>query len=1121
MRYGILGTTQVHREDGTAVPLAGTRLRALLAALALRPGRVRTTEALIDEVWEGEPPADATGALQALVARLRRAIGHEAVGSVDGGYRLAAVPDAVDLYRFERLVEDGGRALADGDAAKAAEALDSALALWRGPVLADLPDRSSVAPRYDALRLDAKRLRITAEVALGRAEQVLPEAVELAVAHPLNEAVQVLRLRALREAGRAADALVAYEEVRRELAETLGTDPGPELRALHAELLNPAEPVPVPAPAAAPSPPPVVPRRLGNARARLTSFVGREAELDAIAADLAAARLVTITGPGGTGKTRLSQETGDLVAGRWPDGVWFAELAPVEDPRTVAVAVVNALGLRETLLHAASATEAALAAEAKGAAAKDPLLQLTEYCSGRRMLLVLDNCEHVIGAAAELTERLFAHCPDVAVLATSREPLGVPGELIRPLDPLPQPPALRLLADRGAAARPGFTPDEDPEACAELCRRLDGLPLAIELAAARLRMMTPRQLVDRLGDRFRILTAGSRTVLPRQQTLRAVVDWSWGLLTEPERIVLRRFAVFAGGWDLAAAEAVCGDDPAGGVVVDARDVASLLASLVDKSLVVADLTEDGARYRTLETIGEYAAERLDEAAERDAVGRRHTSYFREYVRTADPELRGPRQLLWLERLEREHENLRAAIRRAVETGDEQEALCLVLACSWFWEMRNYRSEIGHWPGVVAAMSPVDPFAGPRELPPLDRGPLDGPLPMTPQLLTEARRWARTAEVFAYMGERDVWNDPQFVELGEAIIEAYPPHLPQSSLRPGLFRMLGAMLTGRFDRMPELIDASVQSCRTHGRVWELAFALQFRAKVMNDVEDRLDASMEDIREARELFSRVGDDWGMAEALSAEAEATANGGDWARTVESCREAIALARKLGAHQHVPILMVRLGDALANSGDDVEGERLIRDGVADAERFRPVGDDASYYGRVLLVAILGRRGDLDEAFELLDAMQADPPRGMPSFIFGLLAAIRGWLTGMAGDPYGGLPHLAEAVAYMDAHPLSPVIGPRLGVLLFPPAVSLFTGIAGLRGGGEDAEGPARRAAVVLGAHDSLRQTACTPWERLSLDEDAARLRGHLGEEAFAAAYREGEGLTFPEANELLREHL
>ncbi|MDX3093514.1 BTAD domain-containing putative transcriptional regulator [Streptomyces sp. ME19-03-3] len=1110
MRYGILGTTQAHHDDGTVVPLAGTRLRALLAALALRPGRVRTTEALIEAVWVDASPADATGALQALVGRLRRALGHEAVGSVDGGYRLVALPEAVDLYRFERFVEDGGRALADGDAAKAAEALDSALALWRGPVLADLPDRASVVSRYEALLLDARRLRIAAEVACGRAEQVLPQAVELAAAHPLNEAVQVLRLRALREAGRGADALAAYEEVRRELAHTLGTDPGPELRALHAELLDP----PPPARTAAPAPPPGSPPRRGNARARLTSFVGREADLSAIAADLGTARLVTVTGPGGTGKTRLAQEAGDLVAARWPDGVWFAELAPVEDPRTVAVAVVNALGLRETLLHPASATEAALTAEAK-AAAKDPLLHLTEHCADRRMLLVLDNCEHVIGAAAELAERLLVHCPGVAVLATSREPLGVPGELIRPLDPLPRNPALRLLADRGASARPGFTPDEDPEACEELCRRLDGLPLAIELAAARLRMMTPRQLADRLDDRFRILTAGSRTVLPRQQTLRAVVDWSWGLLSEAERVVLRRFAVFAGGWDLAAAEAVCGGD---GGAADVRGVASVLASLVDKSLVVADLAVDGARYRMLETIGEYAAERLDESGERDTVGRRHTAYFREYVRTADPELRGPRQLLWLERLEREHDNLRAAIRRAVDTGDEQEALCLVLSCGWFWEMRDYRSEMAHWPAVVAAMSPVDAFAEPLRLPPLDRGPLDDPLPMTPQQRTEARRWVRTAELFAYMGERDVWNDPELVPLGEAIIEAYPPELPQSSLRPGLFRMLGAMLTGRFDRMPELVDDTVASCRLHGRVWELAFALQFRAKVMNDVADRLAASMEDIREARELFGRVGDDWGMAEALAAEAEASANAGDWARAAASCREAIDLARALGAHQHVPIMKVRLGDALANAGDLVEGERLIREGVAESGSFRPAGDDAGYYGKVLLIALLARRGDLDEAFALLDAMQADPPRGMPSFIVRLLSGIRGWLTGMAGDPYGGLRHLVEAVDSLEGDPLTPVIGPRVGVLLFAPGVALFTGVAGLRSG-DEVRAPARRAAVLMGAHDALRQTATTPWERTSLDEDAVRLRGHLGEEEFGAAYREGQGLAFPEAARLLRE--
>ncbi|WP_179199014.1 AfsR/SARP family transcriptional regulator, partial [Streptomyces alboverticillatus] len=578
MRYGILGSTQVHTDDGNPVPLGGARLRGLLAALALHPGRVLGVQALIDEIWDGEPPADATGALQALVGRLRRAVGHATVASADGGYRLCAEPDDVDLHRFERLADEGERALADADPAKAAALLDDALALWRGPALADLPARTATAARCAARRLAARRGRLAADVALGNAAAALPALAELCDAHPLDEPLQALRLRALRAAGRPAQALAAYADLARTLADRLGTDPGPELRALHSELLAaPAEPAGstgheaqagtgeaggratgrapdgpyagTAAPSAAPDaavPPP------GNLRARLTSFVGREDDLALIREDLGRHRLVTLLGPGGAGKTRLSQEAAEAAAAageRWPDGVWFAELAPVDDPETVPEAVLTTLGARETVVRGTTAEGLRAATDAT---ALDPLGRLAEHCARRRMLLVLDNCEHVVGAAARLAETLLAHCPGVAVLATSREPLAVPGELVRPVEPLPDPVALRLLADRGAAARPGFRVEDDPAASAEICRRLDGLPLAIELAAARLRLLTPRGLADRLDDRFRLLTSGSRTVLPRQQTLRAVVDWSWDLLDEPERAVLRRLSVFSGGCDLAA-----------------------------------------------------------------------------------------------------------------------------------------------------------------------------------------------------------------------------------------------------------------------------------------------------------------------------------------------------------------------------------------------------------------------------------------------------------------------------------------------------------------------------------------------------------------------------------------
>ncbi|MFD5758200.1 BTAD domain-containing putative transcriptional regulator, partial [Streptomyces sp. NPDC127044] len=809
VRYRILGTTQALRPDGTPVVLGGARLRALLTVLALRPGRTVPAAVLVDEVWDGDPPADAPGALQALVGRLRRALGPQAVDSWDGGYRLAAGADDIDLHRFERLAGEGVRALADGDPTKAAEALDDALALWRGPALADLPDRAAESARWETRRLDVRRARFTAALALGHAEQSLPELTALCDLHPLDEPLHVLRLRALRDAGRPAEALAAYESVRELLADRLGSDPGPELRALHEELLSPADdgraharrPRPRSAdltedraaPAAhgrSASPPP------GNLRARLTSFVGRAADIDTIREDLAAARLVTLLGPGGAGKTRLSQEAAETVADTAPDGVWLAELAPVEDPNAVPEAVLTAVGARETVLRGAGAEEMRAAADRH-----DDLHRLAEYCAKRRMLIVLDNCEHVVDAAARLVEELLERCPGLTVLATSREPLGVPGELLRPVEPLPEPFALRLLADRGAAARPGFRVEDDPEATAEICRRLDRLPLAIELAAARLRMLTPRQIADRLDDRFRLLTSGSRTVLPRQQTLRAVVDWSWDLLDEGERDVLRRLSVFAGGCDLAAAEAVCG--PA---------ALEALGSLVDKSLVVAAPWGDGEmRYRLLETVGEYAGERLDESGQRPAAERAHLTHYRELARTTDRRLRGPGQRAAIARLETESENIRAALQHAVAARDEQEALCLVLSLAWYWQMRDLRQMARHWSREVMALGP-DPFAEPaRPAAPLLESCTDTPPPMRPEVLEEARRGVHLVHLSCMDMDMAAWDTPQAKRKLGVISETYRPGQPQTCRSPGNLWFYAVILTGDIERMRSVIDATVQTC----------------------------------------------------------------------------------------------------------------------------------------------------------------------------------------------------------------------------------------------------------------------------------------------------------------------
>ncbi|MEU2269251.1 BTAD domain-containing putative transcriptional regulator [Streptomyces olindensis] len=1099
VRYRILGTTQALRSDGTAVPVGGARLRALLTVLALRAGRTVPVALLVDEVWDGDPPADAPGALQALVGRLRRALGADAVASAEGGYRLTAAPDDIDLHRFERLAGEGLRALADGDPAKAAVVLDDALALWRGPALADLPDRAAEAARWDTRRLDVLRARHTAALALGQAEQSLPELTALCDSHPLDEPLQALRLRALRDAGRTAEALAAYEDVRRLLADRLGTDPGPELRALHTELLDAPGPggPPVAHRAAAPPESPVAPAP-GNLRARLTSFIGRETDIETIRADLTAARLVTLLGPGGAGKTRLSQEAAEAVRHAMPGGVWLAELAPVDDPAAVPEAVLTAVGARETVLYGAGA-EGIRAAVADRL--DDPVDRLAEHCSRPDMLLILDNCEHVADAAARLAEELLARCPDLTVLATSREPLGVPGELLRPVEPLPEPVALRLLAERGAAARPGFRIEDDPEACAEICRRLDGLPLAIELAAARLRMLTPRQIADRLDDRFRLLTSGSRTVLPRQQTLRAVVDWSWDLLDEDERDVLRRLSVFSGGCDLPAAEAVCGP-----VALEA------LGSLVDRSLVVAappgEQADGEMRYRLLETVAEYAAERLDESGRRAEAERAHLTYFRELARTTDPLLRGPGQLAAMHRLEREYENLRTALRHAVALRDEQEALCLALSLVWYWQMRDLRIEARNWCREVMTLGP-DPFTEPvRPAAPVWQRCTDAPPPMTGEVLWEARRGIHLAHLACMDTELEAWQNPRSQQKLRAIAATYEPGLPQNCRLPGLLWFFAVMLTGEMDRLRIIVDASIRTCReTPGFAWELASALQMRANFLANRTDWAGDAARDADESLEIYQRLGDAWGTAEALSARAEAHERRGDYALAAADYEAAIAHAEHLGARAQAAVLTARLGNALLEADEGERGERLLREVIAQHE---DTHSEAMPAARLFLAGWLGMTGRVPEAREQLRRLRQDFRIAHFIVFDAYILGAEGWLDAVEGRYEECLDRIRGALE-RAADPLSAAIAPHMRAVYLTIAAG---SLAGLDGGYR-----ARDAALCLGAADALLPPGhvAPRQEREAREQAERRTRAVLGDTAYESAYTEGGGLSPEEATALL----
>ncbi|MFI7386731.1 BTAD domain-containing putative transcriptional regulator [Streptomyces sp. NPDC049813] len=1097
MRYRILGPTQALHDDGTTVPVGGARLRALLTVLALRPARTVPAAVLVDEVWGPEPPADAPGALQALIGRLRRALGADAITSDEGGYRLAARSEDIDLFRFERLAADGIRAFADGDPAKAADLLDEALGLWRGPVLTDLPDRTAEAARWDTRQLDARRTRLAAHLALGRGDTALPELTALCDAHPLDEQLQVLRLRALRDTGRTAEALAAYDQVRRELADRLGADPGPELRGVHGALLRagsaapdapgtPGAAAPAPAPATAP----------GNLRARLTSFVGRDGDIEAIRADLGRVRLVTLLGPGGAGKTRLSQEVAEGLAGSAPDGVWLAELAPVGDPEAVPEAVVSAIGARETVLRGAGAEELRAVSERHG---DDPLVRIVEHCADRRMLLILDNCEHVIGAAAALAEHLLARCPGVTVLATSREPLGVPGESLHPVEPLPEPYALRLFGERGAAVRPGFTVEQAPEAVAEICRRLDGLPLAIELAAARLRMLTPRQIADRLDDRFRLLTSGARTALPRQQTLRAVVDWSWDLLDGTERAVLARLSVFSGGCDLGAAEAVCG--PA---------TLEALASLVDKSLVVAapDGDDEAAmRYRLLETVAEYAGDRLDEADERPGAERAHLTYYRELARTTDPLLRGHGQRAAVARIERDYENLRTALRRAVAARDEQETLSLVLSLVWFWQMRDLRSEARLWAGEAGALGP-DPFAGPvRPAPPVYERCTDVPPPLTGELLAEARRQVHLCRLGYMDMEMEIWQSEEGQARLRAIRETYRADLPQACRTPGNIWYFAVLMTGQLDRMHELTDLTVRTCRKLGYDWELALVLQLRANILANQSDTAPAGLVDADEALALFTRLGDEWGVAEALSSRGETHEKLGRYAEAAADYTRARGVAESMGAHAQAAILQVRLGQVRIEQGEGARGEQMLREALETSRRHM---NEARPAARMMLVGRLTSTGRTTEAREHLAALRSEFKVADIVFFHGMSTGMEAMLDAVDGD---GERALAGAVRALElaGDPLAAVIMPTLS------AQHLLTAAHGLtlRGRPGDAETAARviaasDASLPLHHHRSRLERA---W-REGADAGARAL---LGDAEYERAYAEGGGLSVEEATALL----
>jgi predicted ATPase/DNA-binding SARP family transcriptional activator len=1104
----MLGPLEVRTGPGEVLEVGGSRLRSLLILLALRPGQLVLTSELIDGLWGESAPGGAANALQALVSRLRRALPGAVIESRPAGYQLKLDPQATDIVRFEELAA-AGRDAASADPAAAAATLRQALSLWRGPALPEVAETDfgrAVIARLDELRLSALEHRIDADLRSGRHGQLVAELEGLVVAHPMREPLAGLLMRALAASGRRGAALEVYEQTRERLVDLLGVEPSAELAALHLDLLRADD-----RPAASPAEPAPRPAAPTNLRAELTSFVGRDAELAQVAGLLGAHRLITLTGPGGAGKTRLAVEAARAELPAVPDGVWLVELAPVTDPAEVPSAVLGALGLREQFLVRTGKAAGTFRSATDDQA--DTLARLVGALARQQALLVLDNCEHLVAAAATLADRVLAACPRVRILATSREPLNITGEAVWTVGPLALPPepavtsmaaeravvpvsapagrsadgnatagsiatedfaSVRLLTQRARAVYPGFeVTGDNAAAVASICRALDGMPLAIELAAARLRTMSAEQIAARLDDRFQLLSSGSRTAMPRHQTLRAVVDWSWDLLDDAERALWRRFSVFTGGATLEAAEQVCSGPNLDGPDLDGIDlngtdlngrVLDLVTALADKSLLTVRHGPAGPRYRMLEIIRAYGQERLAEAGERDELRQAHARYFTALAETGQAHLRGAGQLDWLRRLSEDQDNLHAALRGAAGAGDGDTAVRLAAALGWYWSLRSMKIEGAEL--IADALSAVGDPAPPAES--LAEAYIMGGLLAgeTPMQATAVGWFERAAE------------------LADQIPPSAHSLLPLIGPLSQLF--LASQRTQGQPPRPEIFDAAVAAPDP----WVSAMARTMRAHTALNLGQQHAQAEDDFLAAARSLEALGDRWAQAVALGGLAMLAGWRGEHAVSVARYRQAHQFATELGSTEdqvHFRLFMVR-ELWLAGQRDAARAE--LAQALPEAERMGL--PEVTAFAAYTAGDLARLEGEPETARAAL-TRALDLARGpdISQQIHAVAATALGYLAGAAGNLDEARELHAEALATARSAADAPVIAEALA------------GLADLA----LREGDPERSAELLGASLGIRGAM----DRSAIEGQAVaeQARALLGDARYDAAYQRGQGAT------------
>jgi predicted ATPase/DNA-binding SARP family transcriptional activator len=923
-----LGPLAAVGPTGDVLSLGPPRRRALLAALLVHAGTVLSVDRLIDLLWGAHPPPTAATMVHGAVAGLRRVIeplrdaqGPTLLLTRDGGYVLEVRPKHVDAVRFERLLA-AGRPLVAAAPERASQTLADALALWRGPALAGIeaPFARDAATRLEELRLECVEERIEAELTLGRHHDVVANLKALVAQYPLRERLCAQLMVGMYRSGQQADALAAYRALRRTLRAELGLEPGPELRRLERAVLQQSDDL-----KRGGSVRVTAPRRGGVLPVPISTFVGRVRERDDVAALLARHRLVTLTGPGGSGKTRLALEVARAMVGRTVAEAWLVDLAPVTTPAMVQERVADTLGIRAE-------------------PGRDLADTLAAAVSVRDVTILFDNCEQLVDACAELAQRLLTSTERLRLLATSRERLGVPGEAVYSVPPLATASphddweqiaasdAVRLFADRAAAACPRFAVTADnAHLVLEVCRRLDGLPLALELAAARAATMPLRHLADRLDDRFRLLDSATRVATPRHRSLTATVAWSYDLLDGPQRTVFERVAVFPAAFALDAAEEVIS-----GEGLPARDVGMLLSRLVTVSAVQLDHGPDGEmRYRLLETTRQFARQRLDKVT---LVGlqERHARRYLAQAKLAEPHLFRAGSARWLSRLHSAQDNFRAALGWSFGPDGDPELGAQLVRCLWHsWDLRGTRGEGLHWVhaglGAIGADRPAHrlPLLSAGALFHLGRADFDAVVALATEQLALARasgaqEWAGDALA---MAASVAWARGDFAQAHRLYEDAVAASLAGGDLWRASMEQAQLARLHRDRQQFATARAVALRALAHAREVGEDLACGLALDVLASLEqprDDVPAARRLVQEALAHYRRVGYVEGEASALHLTGRLALAAHEPDRAREAFERSLHLCRRIGHRAGTATALEGLA-GLAAMVDDDEGAVLL----------------------------------------------------------------------------------------------------------------------------------------------------------------------------------------------------